>query len=153
VRNRIEAGGANCPSVSSGLAVSGETEIDGFFGGSTTVCSRGSLRARLFFFFDVLLASVFNGFPGGITGVAVGKSSGNTPRPSGSFSDSTHRRMVSFSSSIAAHPARPKLAETVIETSATRVRARIDLAIVRVAGSLVGVWGGREGGTVWLPRG
>ena len=91
--------------------------------------------------------------PGGITGVAVGKSSGNTPRPSGSFSDSTHRRMVSFSSSIAAHPARPKLAETVIETSATRVRARIDLAIVRVAGSLVGVWGGREGGTVWLPRG
>jgi hypothetical protein len=76
VRNRIEAGGANCPSVSSGLAVSGESEIDGFFGGSTTVRSRGSLRARLFFFFDALLASVFNGFSGGITGVAVGKSSG-----------------------------------------------------------------------------
>jgi hypothetical protein len=94
VRNRIEAGGANCPSVSSGLAVSGESEIDGFFGGSTTVCSRGSLRARLFFFFDALLASVFNGFSGGITGVAVGKSSGNTPRPSGSFSDSTHRFAV-----------------------------------------------------------
>src|SRR6476620_4413823 len=78
VRNRIEAGGADCPSVSSGLAVSGEAEIVGFFGGSTTVCSRGSLRARLFFFFDALLASVFNGFSGGITGVAVGKSSGNT---------------------------------------------------------------------------
>jgi hypothetical protein len=34
VRNRIEAGGADCPSVSSGLVVSGDAEIDGFFGGS-----------------------------------------------------------------------------------------------------------------------
>jgi hypothetical protein len=49
VRNRIEAGGADCPSVSSGLAVRGESEIGGFLGGSTTVCGFGSLRARLDF--------------------------------------------------------------------------------------------------------
>lgn len=116
VRNRIEAGGADCPSVSSGLVVSGDAEIDGFFGGSTTLCGRCSLRADLSCFFDVLLASFFAGFSGGTTGLASGA---NTPRSLGSFSDSTHRRMVSLSSSMTAHPARPKHAETDAEMSAT----------------------------------
>src|SRR6476661_11076400 len=107
VRNRIEAGGADCPSVSSGFVVSGDAEIDGFFGGSTTLCGRRSLRNDC-----VLLASFFEGFSGGTTGVASGT---NTPRSLGSFSDSTHRRKVSLSSSMAAHPASPKHAETDAE--------------------------------------
>lgn len=115
VRNRIEAGGADCPSVSSGLVVSGDAEIDGFFGGSTTLCGRCSLRADSSCFFDVLLASFFAGFSGGTTGVTSGA---NTPRSLGSFSDSTHRRKVSLSSSMAAHPARPKHAEMYAEMSA-----------------------------------
>jgi hypothetical protein len=44
VRDRIECGHADCPSVSPGVAVSGESDIGGFFGGSTTVCGRCSLR-------------------------------------------------------------------------------------------------------------
>ena len=116
VRNRIEAGGADCPSVSSGLVVSGDAEIDGFFGGRTTLCGRCSLRADFSCFFDVLLASFFADFSGGTTGVASGPS---TPRSLESFSDSTHRRKESLSSSMAAHPARPKHAETDAEMSAT----------------------------------
>ena len=54
MRNRIEAGGADCPSVSSGLAVRGEPEIGGFLGGSATVCGFCSLRAVLIFFFGAL---------------------------------------------------------------------------------------------------
>jgi hypothetical protein len=147
VRNRIEAGGADCPSVSSGLVDSGDAKIGGFFGGSTTLCGRCSLRADLSCFLDFLFASFFAGFSGGTTGVASGKSSANAPRPLGSFSDSTHRRMVSLSSSIAAHPARPKVADRAIKTSATRAQARINILAIPV------VAGGGEGGTVWLPRG
>src|SRR5205809_5622657 len=80
VRNRIEAGGANCPSVSSGLAVSGESEIGGFFGGSTTVCGRCSLRAALIFFFGALAAS-FGIFSGAITGAAGALPSNTSPLP------------------------------------------------------------------------
>ena len=54
MRNRMEAGGADCPSVSSGLAVPGESEIGGFLRGSTTVCGGCSLRAVLIFFFGGL---------------------------------------------------------------------------------------------------
>ena len=54
MRNRIEAGGADCPSVSSGLAVPGESEIGGFWGGSTRVCEGCSLSAVLIFFFGAL---------------------------------------------------------------------------------------------------
>ena len=54
MRNRMEAGGADCPSVSSGLAVPGESEIGGFLRGSTTVCGGCSLRAVLIFFFGAL---------------------------------------------------------------------------------------------------
>jgi hypothetical protein len=46
--------------------------------------------------------------------------------PLGSFWDSAHRKKVSFSSSIAAHPERLMLADTAIEASATRAQARIE---------------------------
>ena len=59
-----------------------------------------------------------------------GVSPADTPRPLGSFSDSTHRKKVSFSSSIAAHPERLKLADTAIEASATRAQARIETLVV-----------------------
>ena len=85
-------------------------------------------------FFAILLASFFAGFSGGTTGVASGISSANVPRPLGSLSDSTHRKMVSLSSSMAAHPARPKLTGTDTEMSATRTQARMDnLAVGLVA--------------------
>ena len=107
-------------------------------------------------FSDGLVASCLGIFSGGILGVAFGKSSSeNTPRPTGNFADSNHWAIANFRSSIAAHPAGPKVAkDTAIKTSAPRAQARIDtLAIRRVANSLVGLWGGREDGTVWLLRG
>jgi hypothetical protein len=116
--------GVDCPSVPSGLAASVESGIGGFFGGSATVSGRCSLRADLTGF-DGLLASLFDGFSGGITGVASGKSSADNARPLGSFSDSTQRKKASLSSSIAAHPARPRLADRAMRTSATRAQARI----------------------------
>jgi hypothetical protein len=133
VRNRIEAGGADCPSVSSGLAVRGESEIGGFLGGSTTVCGFGSLRAVLIFFFGALGNSfgIFSGATRGDSGAVPG----NPTTSSGEFAVSNQREMLALRSSIAAHPPIPKLAERAIETSATRARARIDLAIVGVAGS------------------
>src|SRR5439155_25902734 len=61
--------GADCLSVPSGFAASVEAGIGGFSGGSTTtVCGRCSLRADLTRF-DGLLASFFDGFSGGMTGV------------------------------------------------------------------------------------
>jgi hypothetical protein len=130
-----------------------ESEIGGFFGGSTTVCGRCSLRAVLAFFFGALLTS-FGIFSSGSTGDASGALPGNTPPSPGKFAVSNHLEMLALRSSIAAHPARPKLADTAIETSATRAHARIDtLAIRRVAGSLVRHWDEREGGTVGLLRG
>jgi hypothetical protein len=76
--------------VPSGFAASVEAGIAGFSRGSiTTVCGRCSLGADLTRFVG-LLASFFDGFSGGMTGVAAGKSSANGPRPAGgSFSDST----------------------------------------------------------------
>ena len=122
----VEGGdGADCPSVPSGLAASVESGIGGLFGGSITVCGCCSLCADLTCFFGGWLASFFEGFSGGITGVASGKSSAKNPRPLGSFSDSTQRKKASFSSPIAAHPARPKLADKTIRPSATRPQARI----------------------------
>ena len=154
VRNRIEAGGADCASVSSGLAVSGESEIGGFFGGSTTVCGRCSLRAAALIFFFGALAASFGIFFGAITGAASGALPGNTSPSPVKFTVSNHREMVIFRSSIAAHPARPKLADTVIETSATRAQPPIDTPAIRgVAGSLSGHWDGCERDTVRLPRG
>jgi hypothetical protein len=125
--NRGGAGGdgADCPSVPSGLIASVESGIGGLFGGSTTVCGCCSLRADLSCFFDGLLATFLDGISGGITGFTSGKSLADNPRPLGSFSDSTQRKKVSLSSSIAAHPARPKLAEKAIRASATRAQARI----------------------------
>ena len=133
----------------SGLAGSVESGIGGFFGGSATVCGRCSLRADLTCF-DGLLASFFDGFSGGITGVASGKSSANNPRPLGSFSDSTQRKKASLSSSIAAHPARPKLADRATRTSATRAQARIGnrQPFKNVSPSMSGGFGGRVFGEV-----
>src|ERR1700704_3161601 len=122
VRNRIEAGGADCPSVSPGLAVSGESEIGGFFGGSATVCGRCSLRAAALVFFFGALAASFGILSGAITGAASGALPGNISRSPVKFTVSNHREIVIFRSSIAAHPARPKLAETAIEMGATRAQ-------------------------------
>ena len=112
----------------SGLTASVESGIGGFFGGSTTVC-RCSLRAAFFGRGCRLLGS-FGVFSGGTTGVASGNSPADTPRPLGSFWDSTHRKKVSFSSSIAAHPERLKLADKAIEASATRAQARIETLVI-----------------------
>ena len=121
----------------SGLTASVESGIGGFFGGSTTVC-RCSLRAacigrgcRLLGSFGFFSTGGTTGiFSGGTTGVAYGNSPAETPRPLGSFWDSTHRRKVSFSSSIAAHPERLKLADMAIEASATRAQARIETLVI-----------------------
>jgi hypothetical protein len=124
----------DCGSAPCGLTASVESEIGGFFGVST-VCGRCTLRAGLFFFFaalacflDGLLASPFGVFSAGIRAASC-KSAG--PRPPRKFPLSNHRDMASFRSSIAPHPARPKLADTAIETSATRVQARIDTLMSR----------------------
>jgi hypothetical protein len=101
------------------------------------VCGRCGLRADLTRF-DGLLASFFEGFSGGVTGVAAGNPSENGPRSAGgSFSDSTQRKKASFSSSIAAHPARPKLAHRATRTSATRARACVDVLSLRRVGALL----------------
>ena len=142
MRNRMEAGGADCPSVSSGLAVPGESEIGGFLRGSTTVCGGCSLRAVLIFFFGAL-GDAFAIFSGATTRGDSGAVPGNPTPSSGKFAVSNQREMLAFRSSMAAHPPRPKLAERAIETSATRARARIDLAIVGVAGSIVDVGAAR----------
>jgi hypothetical protein len=119
--NHLNAGGAgaDCPSVPSGLAPSVESGIGGFFGGIRTVCGGCSLRAVSFGCGRRLLGS-FGVFSGGTTGVAAGNSSAIMLGPLGGFSDSTQRKKASLSSSMAAHPARPRLAGTAIETSATR---------------------------------
>jgi hypothetical protein len=134
VRNRMEAGGADCPSVSSGLAVPGESEIGGFLRGSRTVCGGCSLRAVLIFFFGAL-RDLFVIFSGTTARGGSGAVPSNPAPSSGTFGVSNQREMLAFRSSIAAHPPRPKLAKRAIETSATRARVRIDLAIVDVAGS------------------
>src|SRR5436190_23907348 len=83
------------------------------------------LLANLSFFFDALLASFFNDFldSGVIIGVAWGRASALPGRPGDPTSN--HRDTVSLKSSIAPHAARPKLADTIIRTSATRAQARI----------------------------
>jgi hypothetical protein len=136
VRNRIEAGGADCPSVSSGLAGPGESVIGGFLGGSKTVCGGCSLRAVLIFFFGGL-EDTFGIFAGATIAGDSGAVPGNPAPWSGTFAVSNQRERLALRSSIAAHPPIPKLAERAIKTSATRARGRIDLAIVGVAVSIV----------------
>ena len=135
----------------SGLATSVESGIGGFFGGSiTTVCGRRSLRTDLTCL-DGLLASIFDGFFGGITGglpTTCQTRVGGWPIGAGGlggFSDSTQRKNASFSSSIAAHPVRPKLVDKTIRTSAPRAEAPVEVLVIRrVGGSLVGFWGERR---------
>ena len=108
-------GGADCPSVPSGLTASVESGGGGFFAGSAIVRGPCNLRAVSFGCGRRLVDCL--GFSGGTTGAASGNSSATTPGPLG---DSTHRKKVCLISSIAAHPARPKLADKTIRTSATR---------------------------------
>jgi hypothetical protein len=76
------------------------------------------------------LLGSFGVFSGGTTGVASDKSLADTPPSLGSLWASTHLKKVSFSSSIAAHPERLKLADTAIEASATRAQARIETLVI-----------------------
>jgi hypothetical protein len=103
------------------------------------VCGGCSLRAVLLFFFGAFGDS-FGIFSGATTGRDSGAVSGNPAPSSVTFALSNQREMLVFRSSIAAHPPIAKLAERAIETSATR--ARIDVAIVGVAGSIVDVGAG-----------
>jgi hypothetical protein len=113
--------GTDCPSVPSGFAASVESGIGGFSRGSSTIRGCGGLRDAFCIFFGARLGLSCSGFSGGIVGVVSGKSSG----PLGSFSDSIQCKKVCLNSSIAAHPARPKVAHRAIRTSATRAQARI----------------------------
>src|SRR4029079_8873184 len=106
----MEAGGADCPSVSSGLAGPRESEIGGFLRGSATVCAGCALRAVLIFFFGAL-ADALGIFFGATTGSDCGTVPGNPAPSSGKFAVSSQREMLAFRSSIAAHPPMPKLAE------------------------------------------
>jgi hypothetical protein len=147
----VGSDGADCPSVLSGLTASVESGIGGFFGGGTnsvdsgiggllggsTMVCRCSLRAvsfdcgcRLLGSFGVFSDATTGVFSGKTTGVASGNSPAETGRPLGSFWESTHRMKVSFSSSIAAHPEKIKLADTAIEASATRAQARIETLVI-----------------------
>jgi hypothetical protein len=102
VSNRTGAGwgGVNCASALCGVTVSAGTETDGLFGRST-VCHCCGLRACWSLLFDALFASALSIFPGGTLSVA----------------SENHVDTVPFNSSIEAHPARPRLADTTIETS------------------------------------
>ena len=66
VRDRIECVHVDCPSVSPGIAVSRESDIGGFFGGSTTVCGRCSLRVAGLILLLGALAACFGISAGGI---------------------------------------------------------------------------------------
>src|SRR5580704_9271243 len=90
----------------------------------SAVCGRCTLVANLSFFFGALLASFFNDFSGGIIGVACGRASALPDRPGDPTSN--HRDAASLRSSIAPHAARPKPADTIIRTNATRAQARIN---------------------------
>src|SRR6516162_813808 len=100
----------------------------------SAVCRRCTLVANLSLFFDALLASFFNDFSGGIVGVPCGSWSALPGRPGDPTSN--NRDTVSLRSSIARHAARPRLADTIIRTSATRAQARIGTQ--RLPGLVVG---------------
>ena len=119
VRDRIECGHADCPSVSPGVAVSGESDVGVFFGGSTTVCGRCNLRVAGLILLLGALAASFGISAGGIRRVSGAYPSSSSPSPV-KFTGPNHWKMLTFRSSIAAHPARPKPADKVKETSATR---------------------------------
>jgi hypothetical protein len=146
-------GGADCPSVPSGRTGSVESVVGGFFGGSARVRGRSTLRAVSFGCGRRLIG--FGVFSSGTIGAASGNSSAITPGSLGRLSDSTHRKKVCLSSSIAAHPARPTLADTAIATNASRpARARVDIVVTRrVPGSLVGLWRRTGVAPAWFPCG
>ena len=67
------------------------------------------------------LAACFGISAGGIRRVSGAYPSSSSPSPV-KFTGSNHWKMLTFRSSIAAHPARPKPADKVKETSATRAQ-------------------------------
>ena len=88
--------------------------------------------------------------PAGSTGDASGALPGNTPPSPGKFAVSNHLEMLALRSSIAAHPASPKLTGIAVRTSATRARKRVVILTVGpVASSLVC----RRGGARVAPYG
>src|SRR5262249_42118560 len=91
---------------------------------------RCSLRAAILIFFFGGLAAFF----GILSGVITGGTSGALPSdawPSPVKFASNHWEILTCRSLIAAHPARPKLADTVIVMSATRAHAPIDTLAIR----------------------
>ena len=90
----------------------GIRDIGGFFGGSTTVCGRCSLRVAGLILFLGALAAGFGISAGGIRRVSGAYPSSSSPSPV-KLTGSNHWEMLTFRSSIAAHPARPELADKV----------------------------------------
>ena len=99
----------------------GESDIGGFFGGSTTVCGRCSLSVAGLILLLCALAACLGISAGGIRRVSGAYPSSSSPSPV-KFTGSNHWKMLTFRSSIGAHPARPKPADKVKETSATRAQ-------------------------------
>jgi len=130
--------------VPSGIATS-ECGIGGFFGGSTTtVCGRRSLRTDLTCL-DGLLASIFDGFFGGITGglpTTCQTRVGGWPIGAGGlggFSDSTQRKNARSAVSVQC-PVCPK-ADTAEPFMSTRLIARSSVTgFVFNEPSMVGKW-------------
>jgi len=105
VSKRTDAGwgGVNCASALCGVTVSVAAEAVGLFGRSM-VCSCCGSRACWSLLSDALFASAPSIFPGGTVLVE----------------SENHVDTVPFNSSIEAHPARPKPAETTIETKSLK---------------------------------
>ena len=115
MRNRMEAGGADCPSVSSGLAGPGEPEIGGFLGRKQNGLRHLRFRAVLIFFFRAL-GDTFGIFAGPTQEATLARYRA-TPRLGPGIRGIRPRERLALRSSIAAHPPIPKLAERAIKTS------------------------------------
>jgi len=107
-RDGAASGEGDCGSAPCfGLTASGETKAGDFFGSSAVFGPCSLLRG---------LSSSPKIFSGGRLSVASG--------------------IVSFSSSIEAHPARPKAANTAIKTGASRAQARIENLVTSQRGPI-----------------
>jgi hypothetical protein len=118
------SGGADCGSARCGLTARAEA-------GGSTVCGRFGLRANLSFVFDAFVGSSFRAFSGGILWVAFGASSGITPSRSSGNRVENHPTTVSFSSSIEAHPARPRPVHTASKRALPEHRRALNTLVIR----------------------
>jgi hypothetical protein len=116
------------------------------------VCGRGCLRVAALIFFLGVLAACVGISAGGVTRASGAFLASASPPPV-KFTVSNHSKMLAFRSSIAAHPARPKLVDRVNETSATRAHAPnwYSPSVVRVSSR--GHLDVTKGDTVLLLRG